>query len=222
MTPNHGSERRFLHYHRTRRSDLDASILEALRESSVSSIEWIYPDETTRKEPQGLAFVEGEALQNRWKTIWPTRGRQQSWDGVALLHAPGRDAEWLLIEAKGNHPEFCSPPTGAKGDGRKKIEKALNRTKTALGVHRDFPWFGTYYQHANRLVVLSFLNKNGQPARLLELLFVGEQFPDRRPCPHSESDWRKLLEARRLTLGLPEHHSLTSRIHEVFLPVSLG
>ncbi len=57
------------------------------------------------------------------------------------------------------------------------------------------------------------------PARLLFLHFLGDQFPDARPCPATEGDWRELIEARRLTLGLPRGDGLTGRIHEIFLLV---
>ena len=152
--------------------------------------------------------------------MWPTSGRQQSWDGVATLVAPGGRWTWLLIEAKANHPEFCTPPTTAKDDGRKLIQKTLNRVKRALGVHRDFSWLGSYYQHANRLAALSFLNANGQPAMFLDLLFIGDRVPDGRRCPRTKAEWQELLTAQRLTLGLPKRHRLSTQIHEVYLPVS--
>jgi len=57
------------------------------------------------------------------------------------------------------------------------------------------------------------------PARLLHVHFVGDCFPDGRDCPATVERWRELVEARRITLGLPESHRLTERTHEAFVPV---
>jgi hypothetical protein len=156
----------------------------------------------------------------RWREYWPQRGRAQTWDGIAKLQHGGT-TEWVLIEAKANTVEFVTPPCGAsKEGGRDQIEKTLNRLKTHLGVHRHFPWLGTYYQYVNRLAVLHFLNDlAGVPALLLHVYFVGDCFPDGRECPSSEAEWKRLIEARRLTLGLPKQHALSDRIHEMFLGV---
>ena len=91
--------------------------------------------------------------------------------------------------------------------------------KRALGVHRDISWLGSYYQHANRLAVLWFLREHDQPAMFLDLLFMGDRFPDGRRCPHTKAEWQELLAARRRTLALPKRHPLSAQIHEVFLPV---
>lgn len=115
-----------------------------------------------------------------------------------------------------------TPPCGASEEGGlKQIEKALSKVKTALGVHRHYPWTGTYYQYANRLAVLLFLNSIAQvPARLLHVYFVGDKFPDGRDCPQTQKAWEVLLMAREVTLGLPEHHALADRCHTCFVPVA--
>jgi hypothetical protein len=157
-----------------------------------------------------------------WKDFWPQRGRAQTWDGAARLLHRGDQIEWLLIEAKANKVEFVTPPTGASSNGgRAQILKSLNHVKSALGVHRHYPWHGTYYQYANRLAALYFLNEVAKvPARLLHIYFTGDCFPDGRECPASPEDWRRLIEARDITLGLLEEHPLSSRCHELFLSAS--
>jgi hypothetical protein len=137
---------------------------------------------------------------------------------MAKLHT-GPEAAWVLIEAKANAVEFVTPPCAASKDGgRGQIEKVLGRVKSALGVQRHYPWLGTYYQYANRLAVLYFLNQQAKvPARLLNVYFIGDCFPDGRECPESVERWRELIEARRITLGLPKPHALSDRTHEAFL-----
>lgn len=96
-----------------------------------------------------------------------------------------------MFEAKANHPEFCSHVCGAAGKGRAVIEAAMSKVKCHLNVHRDFQWLGTYYQYANRLACLYFLNVIGQvPARLVTIYFTGDKFPDGRVCPSTETEWR--------------------------------
>lgn len=221
----YGSEDHFLRYRAERPEELNAAILTALGGGNDCRLAWIYPrgipDEP---EPEGLDFLSNdEEVQARWKAYWPQRGRAQTWDGIATLdHGAGH--EWLLIEAKANTVEFVTPPCGAsKEGGRAQIEKTLNRLKAHLGVHRHFPWLGTYYQYANRLAVLHFLNDlSAIPTRLFHVYFLGDRFPDGRECPSTEAEWQRLIEARRLTLGLPKNHALTPRSHEIFLTVGSG
>jgi hypothetical protein len=127
--------------------------------------------------------------------------------------------EWVILEAKANHPEFCSPPTGAGKESRKLICKSLARTQRYLGVHPAFCWLGTYYQYANRLAFLYFLNVVVRIlARLVFLYFTGDQFPDGRPCPATIESWHELISACHLTLGLRGKHSLSELVHTIFLP----
>jgi hypothetical protein len=119
------------------------------------------------------------------RVLADTRGRQQSWDAVGTA-----DGEWLLVEAKANAPEFCSPATTAAGAGREKIEHALNRVKRGLGVHRRYSWTSSYYQYANRLAMLWFLRKRKVPARLLFIYFYGDKFPDGTPRPRQPRSGR--------------------------------
>jgi hypothetical protein len=169
------------------------------------------------REFQGIDFLPPKvlaAIEAAWRDFWPSTGRKQSWDAI------GRAGdEWFLVEAKANQPEFCSPGTGAGGKSRKQIERSLNKTKKSLGVHRYFSWIDSYYQYANRLATLAFLRDNNIDARLVFIYFVGDEFPDGTPCPDTERKWRRLIEARRLTLGLPTRHRLSPYEYDLFVPV---
>jgi hypothetical protein len=216
----YGSEDHLHRYWTDQRPVLEKGLLQVL-DRSRGSLEWIYPStvDKSAREPEGLGFLppDSPALAN-WKEFWPQSGSQQCWDGVATLAADA-GIEWLLVEAKANHAEFCTPPCGAaKHGGRAQIERALSVAKRHLEVHRDFGWLGSYYQHANRLATLYFLSTQGIRAHLVEILFVGDSFPDHRRCPQDETEWRDLLRARQLTLGLPDRHLLSDQVHELFLP----
>ena len=99
------------------------------------------------------------------------------------------------------------------------IKHSLSETKAALGVHRFFPWYGTYYQYANRLAFLHFLRKINVSAHLVFLYFYGDPFPDGTPCPDSPDRWRELIRACHLTLGLSDGHTFRTWVHNVFLQV---
>ena len=218
----YGSEDQFLRYRAERPTEFDRLLLGASG-AQDGHLRWHYPIGAEReREPQGVDFIDNPEVQRLWGEFWPQRGRAQCWDGVATLESNGT-SEWVLIEAKANAVELVTSPCGASKDGGlDQIVKALGRVKRELGVHRDYPWTGTYYQYANRLAALFFLNTIARlPARLLNVYFMGDRFPDGRACPADESEWRPLIEARRITLGLPRRHSLSDRVYDVFVPVTL-
>jgi hypothetical protein len=181
-------------------------------------IEWLaFPlTKTGDREFRGLEFLKDtgndEALR-AWALFWPPRGRAQAWDLV------GRSGDqWVLVEAKASWPEFVTTRCKAQGDGYRKIRRTLGRVQRDLGVNRWFDWTETYYQHANRLAVLWFLRQESIEARLLGIYFTGDRFPDGTPCPRTKRDWEDLIEARRLTMGLPRRHRLSALEHHLFLP----
>lgn len=218
----YGSKYHLLQYRREKAPILDGAVQKIIG-GPGTELNWIYPSDeastTKAHELEGLEFLRSEKdVMRAWKEFWPQTGRQQTWDGIAYT-TRDTEKEWLLFEAKANHPEFCSPPSRSISNGRRMIEKAMGKMKNYLGVHRDFPWLGTFYQYANRLASLYFLNVVAEvPSRLVLIYFYGDRFPDDRPCPRDEAEWRELIRACHLTLGLPEHHKLSDRMHEVFLP----
>jgi hypothetical protein len=218
----YGSEWHFDHYRRVLPDVLDQHIKASIGRSDAD-ITWLYPGSSAfAKEPRGVEFLKEEPSQRKafeaWRTFWPQTGSPPHWDGIARDATTG---EWLLFETKANQPEFCSHICGAVGKGRTLIESAMSKVKRHLSVHRDFQWLGTYYQYANRLACLYFLNVLRKvPARLVLVYFTGDKFPDARQCPSSDAEWRELIRACHLTLGLSEEHALRDRVHELFVPVA--
>ena len=125
--------------------------------------------------------------------------------------------ELLLVEAKANESELKSPGCGAGDKSLTTIKAALNKAKAHLGVPADFPWHETYYQFANRLASLYFLNEMMNiSARFLCVYFCGDRFPDGRACPQSPDHWMEPIRRTSERLGLPETHPYTSRVLKVF------
>src|SRR4051794_22521794 len=129
----YGSEDHLHRYLDEHRRTLNAAVRSELRGGDRTAVTWLpFPRSSagTEREFTGLEFLGDStdpALRAAWREFWPSRGRQQTWDAAALMNG-----EWLLVEAKANHPEFASPPCTAVGAGRRKIEKALNRVKREL------------------------------------------------------------------------------------------
>jgi hypothetical protein len=204
----YGSEDHLRSYLEFDRSTFDRAIARTLG-VRVESLSWLAFPKTPQgdREFQGLEFLRGsdwECVLETWRAFWPTRGRAQTWDLVGRM-----DDVWLLVEAKASWPEFVTSSCRAKGESLTTIRKSLSQVKRDLGVNRWFDWTASYYQHANRLAALWFLRDQGVAARLVNIHFRGDTFPDGTPCPRTKKAWESLIEARRLTMGLPRRHRLS-------------
>jgi hypothetical protein len=124
-----------------------------------------------------------------------------------------------LVEAKANIEEVAKMPTGAEGNSRDMIDAALNQVKAEMGIDSTHDWIGSYYQYANRLSALHFLNQAGQPARLLFLYFCGDSSGPGRECPANEEGWAAKLAEVDDCLGLPGRGELADRVGRLFLDV---
>ena len=146
-----------------------------------------YDAERTR-----LDFLSG-ATQAAFNAFWPGKGRGQSWDAVGWLTRP-QERVLLLVEAKAHVDELISD-CGAKHPGSvARIDAAFAQVKSALGAPATADWKRTYYQQANRLAVLWFLNEQqGIPAKLVHIYFHGDVPSTTRDCPQSEDEWAAAL-----------------------------
>jgi hypothetical protein len=148
-----------------------------------------------------------------WHDFWPKRGNRR-WDGIVRCNR-----EWLFFEAKANAGELCSPGTDAINESLHKIKAALNEVKDYIGVPAEAVWYETYYQYANRIAVVYFLNIVAKiPARLIFIYFTGDVFPDSRSCPQNECEWAPCISECHSALMLPDSHPLSDRMHKVFIP----
>jgi hypothetical protein len=166
------------------------------------------------RELRGMEFLD-DGARSKWRDFWSSTGSPPNWDAVGRRPPIN---EWLLVEAKARQGELVSPPCGAKEEGgRARIERALLATRRHFRIDERRDWLGNYYQIANRLASLYFLNEVAkQPARVIFLYFLGDTFPDGSRCPATEAEWRPLIAKADKVLGLPEH---LDRVHHVFLPV---
>lgn len=131
------------------------------------------------------------SLADELKQFWPDRGPQ--WDAL------GRDSSGriYLVEAKAHDREMIST-CQAGHTSRDLISRSLNRCKQEFGVPIESDWLNGYYQYANRLAHLYFLQKQGVDARLVFLYFVGD-------CdmngPLTQDEWSSCIQTATTWLG---------------------
>lgn len=228
----YGSEWNLLRFMGRHRKLLERTILDSA--ALEGRVEWLDFDLVVDGrwldiELTGLKFLSQEhlAVQEEFRRSWPQTGTPVTWDAVAWLEKSDQNRELLLFEAKAHLGELTSDGTKAGTHSRERINQALNTVKTELEVDHTADWLGKYYQHANRLFILSLTNKLGLPSRLVNLYFINDRFYQCRDgvesertdinIARSESDWKNAIEERRRTLKLPERHRLSDRVHNVFI-----
>jgi len=217
----YGSEWHLLHWLGRHRAELSRRVGAAIG-GAVNPGDWLdFPTTSSGGAPKtmewkGIDFLRpNPPVERAWAAFWPQRGNAHNWDAVARV---GDEPEWLLVEAKAHVGELASSCGASPRGGLPAIQAALDSCKRHLGVGAAHDWTTGYYQHANRVAALHFLQQQGIPARLLFVYFLGER---RRgwQCPKTEADWRPALVTQDGHLGLNRPHPLSSRIHDLFLPV---
>lgn len=183
-------------------------------------------------EVRGMDFLP-DAGGEAWKEYWPDpkAGRYPNRDGIHNWDGVGRVSwaekkEWILVEAKAHVAEFrTSRECGAGDKSRLKITKAFQKTRVAMGLEESDDaavpdsWFAKGgYQIVNRLASLSFLTNEihpAQPANLLFIYYINDAFAGAE-CPRSAVEWKELLRAKHVELGIPENHLLSKRVFYLF------
>jgi len=212
---------RYLGYHRALFSQRIGAALGA------SQIEWLdFPFSSVGgplrddREFKGLAFLESEDILAKWSQFWPQSGNAQNWDAVGRATIGGEKA-WVLVEAKA-HAEEIESRCGAKSQRSKaKIEKALRAVRAHVGATAQplEHWFEPYYQYANRLAVLCFLEREGVNAHLVNVYFYGERKSGWQ-CPQSAAGWEDVVRVEEAWLGIARDSAMMKRVHHVFLAVN--
>ncbi len=196
-----------------------------LFEAELPGVRWVSPlaaDEFAEyRDGSFLRLLGLDALAPKLKAFWRARGPQ--WDALGLVGtAP------VLVEAKAHLAEFNSPATKAKGLAREKIAAALGATRTAVGAEGGSDWMARHYQFTNRLAHLHFLHREGVPATLVFVNFLGDTDMG---GPADAAAWEGAYRLAETALGLrpsvpnasgPGHwagHALSPFIRHVYIDV---
>jgi hypothetical protein len=228
MGCGYGSECHLLRWMGRHRNRLNQLILEEL-ELAHWKIEWLdfnfnrqamWPD----AELTGLEFLNDmdyEHVKADWAGRWPGRGH--NWDAVAWIADETKDAnrKLLLVEAKAEATEV-SQNCGAKNPASiQMISDEFDTARENLDVQNPGgDWMKEYYQFANRLAVLSFLDEHNINAHLLFVYFCGDLRGACRNSPESAEEWQPILEAQHDHIGTIGNPELAARVHKLFLPVA--
>ncbi|MFH1314386.1 MAG: hypothetical protein ABIJ00_14310 [Candidatus Eisenbacteria bacterium] len=173
------------------------------------------------KEITGIDFLSQERCADvftAWKSFWPQTGNAPNWDAVGRIRSDSVD-RWLLVEAKAHIGELKSRCSAESPRSLETIEKALHQTQQAVGIEVPRDWLKEYYQYANRLAVLHFLEYQGVPACLLYIYFCGDTNPH-ADCPKERDGWKEALEMQDSVLGLDSAKKKKFRIHTIYVGVT--
>lgn len=140
--------------------------------------------------------------------FWPARGPQ--WDGLGKTTD---GSVYLLIEAKANIPEIVSN-CGANSDkSLKLIKTSLEKTQEWVGAGTHICWTTGFYQYANRLAHLYFLNQiAGVRTYLISLYFVN----DTTYIPTESQDWNAALKLQKILMGI-NNKKIHNFVIDIFL-----
>ena len=148
--------------------------------------------------------------------FWPKSGPR--WDALART----RSGRVLLVEAKAYVEEGVDYRCRAEGASLRLIRKSLAAAKAGFRASADASWETPFYQYANRLAHLYYLNAlNQQRAHLLFLYFADA--PD-VPEPCSVAQWEGADRLVRKCLGLPKEHPFSKNVGTLIwsVPAMLG
>lgn len=183
MGLGYGSEFQLLRFMGRHRHELEGTIIDALQEKTRTindkNFDWLdfeYSDTnkviTGDRELRGLSFLEKRIDKSLYGKI--TNGLQkagsftrdwQHWDAVFVL-----DNCFYFVEAKAHIGELSS--TNAHGGGcKKEILNFMRKNMQPYGIEVNKNWLGLYYQFANRISMMAFLNRNGLNAKALYVYF---------------------------------------------------
>jgi len=221
MGNGYGSEWHLLRYLGRHRQKLDEAILKEI--PGFTTVDWMDFNQSgkTDKEHKAIDFlVQSDMIKatGAWKLFWPRTGNPPNWDAIGRISGNERQ-EYLLVEAKAHLGETVAN-CSADDKSRIMIKKALADVQKSLRITPNGSWESRYYQMANRIAILWFLDSCGIAARLVTIYFYGDSNPESgKVYPQSKEDWEQTINDEYAYLGIDQAHPLADRIHRVFIPV---
>lgn len=176
-------------------------------------IEWLSPLETDDfaeyRDQDVLDLLGVTPSRVALSDYWPLGGPQ--WDALGRT-ASGQP---ILVEAKAHIAEMVS------GSSKAQSLRSIEAIATSLSATQDWihasavqPWNGPYYQYANRLAMLHFLDRlNHVPSYLVFLYFVGDN--DMRG-PLDIGTWQVAIHEMKASLGIS---TLPPNVIDIFIDI---
>jgi hypothetical protein len=203
---------RFLGHHR---EELESIIKKELKEDV--EIKWFdFPYDSKKKsgdsEYVGLEFLKNEAIyksiKGNWKKIWPSANNAQNWDAIAKI-----GTRWLLVEAKAHKNEVLSDCKASKSS-KEMILRSMTQVQNDKNIKTKNDWLKKYYQKANRLLFIHFLEKNDIKSSLLYIYFVNGYLDK---GIKSKADWKEVIKEEDKYLGIQNNKWVKGKVHNIFI-----
>ena len=192
---------------------LNSRIKKSLGLSEQLEIKWVSPippDYAEYSDDDFLRVLDLDPNRIRLNEFWPNGGPH--WDGLGK----GNDGSMFLVEAKAHISEMVSSPSGGGEVSLSKIRGELERTKAFLHAKPNVDWTTHFFQYANRLAHLQFLQFDKELSAFLVLIyFIGDQHVN---GPSTKEDWVGAIELLHSFLGIGRT-KLTPFITDVFVHV---
>ncbi len=228
MGLGYGSEFHLLRWMGRHRDLLTKNVSQSIG-SENSIIEWVDFDFDSKKEIpdaelKGLEFlyVEDKKIKKEWEDFWPTGRGIHNWDAVGWRKINDSSKELILIEAKAHKDELITNTNAENEKSILKIKRAFKLVMDRLEIRTENDWLKKYYQMANRIAILYFLNEKVKiPAKLVNMYFIGDNFPNNsKDCPQTVSEWKDSIENQNEYLGIKENAWLSKYMFSLFLHVA--
>lgn len=183
MGLGYGSEFQLLRFMGRHRHELERTIIDALQEKQQTindkNFDWLdfeYSDVnkviTGDRELYGLSFLEKKIDKGLYDKITSALQKAgsfisnwQHWDAVFVL-----DDCFYFVEAKAYTGELYSTNDHG-GSSKKEILNFMRENMQPYGIEVDENWLDSYYQFANRISMMAFLNQNGLNAKAIYIYF---------------------------------------------------
>lgn len=222
----YGSEFQLLRFMGHHRDLLEKLISEKIGEGTFHWLDFGFEKDPMSsisgdKELKGLSFLKTtnpekfEEINNKYKKALPISSAEtwQNWDAV-FTH----NGTIYLVEAKAHTSELRSGKNnGGKTKETKEAIKAFMKNQLPEDYKVGDAWLQYYYQLANRLATVAFLNNNGIKARILYIYFTNgyrkklvirprrkEKIIEVDNLNASEEQFRKAICKEQKTLGIDQ------------------
>lgn len=217
MAIGYGSEFHLLRFMGRHRKDLNKAILKAI--DMDAKINWLdFPYNNTSKEYDkefiAVDFLNSQKdypkIKNEWEKFWPHKKNAMNWDAVARI-----GDEWLLVEAKAHAGELISDSkAGIKS--RKLIQDKFDDLGTDKGINTS-GWLKKFYQKANRLLFLYFLQKQCIKAKLVFIYFLNGYEVDNNKNIRTKDEWEKVIDQQDKYLNISDNNWVKDNVFNVFI-----
>jgi len=214
---------RFLGHHR---NDLENEIKK--QTTITGDFKWLdFQYDNTRLSLDGeykeIEFLENlpnyNEIKKKWIDYWPQSGSAQNWDAIFKV-----GNTYVLIEAKAHLEEMKQFCGATSAESRSKIAHAFNQTRKYFSIESETDWFNNYYQLANRLSFVYFMNLCGINAILLYVYFLnGYEIREKRDksilgskSVKSIDEWENAILKEHEYLGIL-HTNAKKCIHSLYI-----